>query len=165
MLKDIPQGIDFDSWEFLATKCLEDALLADKASVAWERRSDAEHISEGLRSIGKEWISLASGVPIREAWARGSGAEFSAAVRQLIDHPSFDTIVTMRSALYSGALTQLTECWQVALDQQEEITKLKANLSSIQKSSDRIAEWWDERPEGTFVLSVRTEDWPECSRA
>jgi very-short-patch-repair endonuclease len=165
MLSDIPQGVESEPWQLLATRCLENAVLADKASEAWKRRVDAELVAEELRSIGKEWTSLASGVPIREAWQRGVGAVFVDAVRQLVDHPDCDTVVGMRSALYSGTLAALIECWQTALVQQEEISELEARLSSIPQASERVAEWWDERPEGAFVLNMRTEDWPDFGDA
>lgn len=165
MLGDIPQGVESEPWQLLAARCLENAVLADKASEGWKRRVNAELVAEELRSIGKEWISLASGVPIREAWQRGVGAEFVDAVRQLVDHPDCDTVVRMRSALYSGTLAVLIECWQAALAQQEEITELEAKLLSIPQASGRVAEWWDGRPQGAFVLNVRTEDWPDLGDA
>jgi hypothetical protein len=165
MLSDTPQGVESGPWQQLAAKCLEEAAVADKASEAWKRRVDAELVAAELRSIGKDFISLASGVPIREAWQRGVGAVFVDAVRDLVDHPDCDTVARMRSALYSGALAKLIECWQTALAQQEEIAQLETKLSSIPRASDRIAEWWDERPEDALVLKVRTEDWPDLGDA
>lgn len=165
MLADIPHGVEPQPWQVLAERCLEQASLAEKAAEAWKKRAKAELVSEELRSIGKEWISLASGVPIREAWQRGVGAEFAEAVRQLVDHPDSATVVGMRAALYSGSLATLIEAWQTALTQQEEIAELEAQLSRIPQALDRVAEWWDERPDSSFVLSMRTEDWPDFESA
>ena len=146
-----------------AAKCLESRVC--RQGLGNRRRVDAELVAAELRSIGKDFISLASGVPIREAWQRGVGAVFVDAVRDLVDHPDCDTVARMRSALYSGALAKLIECWQTALAQQEEIAQLETKLSSIPRASDRIAEWWDERPEDALVLKVRTEDWPDLGDA
>jgi very-short-patch-repair endonuclease len=165
MLSDIPHGVESQPWQVLAERCLEGASLAEKAAEAWKKRVKAELVSEELRSIGKEWVSLASGVLIREAWQRGAGAEFTESVRRLVDHPDSATVVGMRTALYSGTLATLIEAWQTALAQQEEIAELEAQLSRIPQALDRVAEWWDERPDSAFVLSVRTEDWPDFESA
>lgn len=165
LLNGIPQGVDSEPWLLFASSCLDDARLADEACEAWEKRANAELAAEKLRSIGREWISLAAGVPIREAWLRGHGADFDQSVRHLVDRPDPESVVGIRSALYSGALTRLIEHWRAALGWQEEIVDLEAELSKIAQPSDRVAEWWDERPESAFVLHTRTEDWPDFSDA
>jgi len=165
-LESIPTGPEESLWVPVVVQCEKGAEVAEHAATAWRRRVKKEAMEQELRTIGREWARLGSGVPLREAWSREDGRSFDASLRALVDQPDRETIAGVRRALYSGSLAQLSESWERASKHEREATRLRAELAGVPEPSDRVEAWWKERPSGAFVLTDGpVSDWPDIVRA
>lgn len=95
----IPSGTDLSAWLKVADTIEEQIKVADKAVVAWNKRVIAEQTRERLCKIAIEFQSVASGVPIKEAWMKGPGSLFVQSVSALSANPVPADIVSARSFL------------------------------------------------------------------
>ena len=159
-LSDIPSGQDTNAWRPIVGACEEMAAIADLAAAAWRRKAKKEAAEERLRSIAKEWLSLASGMPLRESWRRGQGKAFDEAVRLLADRPDAEMVRAARATLYTGALRRLIECWLTAAEHEEEAGRLRMDFLNIPEPRNRQESWWKERPHKAFVIKTKPRDWP-----
>jgi very-short-patch-repair endonuclease len=165
-LHSVPVEPDTQAWLPVSSQCEETALVADRAASAWRRRVEKETAEKSLRKIAKEWGSLASGVPLREAWRRGQGSEFDLAVQALADQPGVETLVAARGALYAGRLPQLLESWREARGDEQRADELRGELRRVPGLPDRVEAWWADRPDSAFVMEAGPRDtWPELEGA
>lgn len=165
-LKKIPVNQDANVWDELIRECEDIARLGEEASFAWHRRAEKESSEEKLRTIAKEYSRIGSGIPIREAWRKGIGSSFDTAMKNLSDSPNPTTVSAARSAIYKGLLNHLIEIWEKTSDSQQTINRLEMEIGQVPIKSDRVKEWWAERPPSAFVLGGEpTPDWPDCEGA
>jgi very-short-patch-repair endonuclease len=163
-LSDIPTKAETEAWKLIISQCEGTAKIANIAAVAWRKRAEKEEVEETLRRVAKEWVQIASGVPIWEGWRRNQGKIFDEALILLADHPNSQNVVKARSAFYSGALGRLIESWQAIFNYEQKAFQLRFNLNEISKPSDRLIEWWGNRPQNACVLDRRPSDWPEIEK-
>lgn len=165
-LRGTPGSQALEAWTPLIQECDDTAVLADSAAAAWRRRAAQESAQARLRSLSREGLRLASGMPLREAWAKGIGAPFVDALSDLDRDPSTITLVAARSALYAGSWSRLVGVWQRAHDLNARIAGLTAEHRQSPSEAARIRGWWRERPKETLVLDrVDQTIWPELSAA
>lgn len=164
-LPDVPSSQSTKAWAPIVDQCEATASVADAAARAWRRRAEKEATEEQLRTIAKEWSRLASGVPIREAWRRGQGANFDSAIRALADAPEAKSVDAARAAVYTGSLTRFVECWQVACNHEQTASQLRADFMAVPEPAEHVKAWWRERPKSAFVLAGQTSDWPDTDEA
>ncbi len=164
-LRDVPNSQSTEAWTPIVAQCEVTASIADEAARAWRRRTEKEVAEDQLRTIAKEWLRLASGVPIREAWRRGQGAHFDEAIRALADAPAPESVNAARAAIYTGTLTRFVECWQAACDHEQEASRLRADFMAVPEPADHVKAWWRERPNIAFVLAGQSADWPDTEVA
>ncbi|GAB4154402.1 MAG: hypothetical protein Kow00107_04520 [Planctomycetota bacterium] len=164
-IRDVPSSQSTEAWKPVVGKCRRAASIAEAAALAWRRRTEKEKKEEELRTIAKEWSRLASGVPIREAWRRGQGAQFDRAIRALADAPGPETVNAARAALYTGSLARLVECWQTACDCEQAASQLRADFMAVPEAEVHVNAWWRERPMCAFVLASPLSAWPDIEEA
>jgi len=164
-LRDVPSSQSTEAWAPIVDQCEATASVADAAARAWRRRSEKEAKEEQLRTIAKEWSRLASGVPIREAWRRGQGANFDSAIRALADSPEPQSVDAARAAVYTGSLTHFVESWQAACNHEQTASQLRADFMAVPEPEEHITAWWRERPKSAFVLAGQSSDWPDTEEA
>jgi len=164
-LRDVPRSQSTEAWAPVAAQCEATASVADAAARAWRRRSEKEATEEQLRTIAKEWSRLASGVPIREAWRHGQGANFDQAMHALADAPGAETVNVARAAVYTGSLTRFIECWQAACNHEQAASQLRADFMAVPEPGEHVKGWWRERPNSSIVLAGQSSDWPDTEEA
>jgi RecA/RadA recombinase len=145
-LKDIPNGWEGAAWLSFADAIERDVELAQRASEAWIYREEQESLIQSLRKAADDFESYASGVPIKEAWLQGKGAQFLDAIRTLTQEPCQDTATKARTALYSDESASLISSWQNARDREQHLAVLKADRASINTPDSIVRKWWDGRP-------------------
>ena len=74
--ENVPDSPDLNKWQEVSQALLEMFLCADRATVAWRKRTLAENTKAEIRAITSDFMTIGSGVPIREAWAKSLGASF-----------------------------------------------------------------------------------------
>lgn len=160
-----PSGIDMEGWNLVPVRCDEVAHGADEAQVAWRRRTERETTQRQLRELAREGQRLGAGVPIRVAWASGTGAGFEAALRDLAHQPNADSLAQARVALYSGAWSKLTQCMLELEQLGARIADLESEHRLIPDAAVRIREWWLERPSAALVIATCDfQDWPSLDQ-
>lgn len=164
-LTDIPNNLDSDSWLPVVRQCEKKAINANEAAKAWNSRVKKEETEEILRSIAKEWSGIISGLPLHEAWRKGQGSFFDNSIQILASTPNIDAVESARSAIYSGTLAKLIDCWKRACDLEQEMQTVKTEIQNIPPASYRVKEWWNERPKDAFVIKDEPDDWPDTSEA
>lgn len=164
-LRDVPSSQSTEAWAPIVDQCEATASVADAAARAWRRRAERERTEEQLRTIAKEWSRLASGVPIREAWRRGQGANFDSAIRALADAPEPKSVDAARAAVYTGSLTRFVECWQSACNHEQTASQLRADFMAVPEPAEYVKAWWRERPKSAFVLAGPSSGWPDTEEA
>jgi very-short-patch-repair endonuclease len=158
---NIPTGRDMADWKQAIEYCDKEQQIAEEASTAWIRRADKSSEERKLRDITANWLTIASGVPIREAWAKGQGADFDDAIIALGELPSRETVVVARSALYSGSLSRLITAWKAAFEFEQQVRSVQTKITNIPTPSDRISAWWAERPDVAYLIDRKPTNWPE----
>jgi very-short-patch-repair endonuclease len=161
--KDIPETPDPALWQPILRSCDVLMELAERAAVAWCRRSDRAAVEAGLREIARDWPSLANGLPILEAWKGRTGSEFDLAIRSLSAAPNADAVKRVRSLLYAGGIGRLREGWTAARDAEQRAIPPRRKLEGIPTLEDRQRQWWASRPRDAFVLSSSMLGWPDLT--
>lgn len=165
-LDHMPRDHDVDKWRPVISQCESLVSVAQRAAVAWRRKRAKESSQEVLARIAREWMSLASGVPIREAWRRGQGQAFDEAVRGLADGADVERLGAVRTSLYTGSLARLLDAWRHSFEYEIAAAAYRADLAKVPESADRAREWWGERPESALVLENGFHsEWPELEEA
>jgi hypothetical protein len=168
---------DLEKWQEVARDLTDMALQADKATLAWRKRMLAEKATTDIRSVVADFLAIASGVPIKEAWAQGPGCSFREILMRLGSDPSPQSVVETRTALYSDSLSVLIESWERARDAENLSRRLQNDIDSIPTLRRRCDEWKAESPtdlptelelpqdrlpeknDAVFQLSAKYRDW------
>ena len=153
-IDNIPDGTDLSAWLKLAEIIEEKAGVADDAAVAWKKKVAAEETRERLREVAIEFQSVASGVPIKEAWTSGPGHEFTQSVLALGANPTQDDVVSARTSLYGESIVALLRAWHEARDPEQEFRAHNVAAAEIPSELSRITDWWDEKPSPISIHRV-----------
>ena len=166
-IENIPTGADLVRWHELGKSCEQLSELATTAAATWNKRKASESACQKLESLAVDWISLASGHPLKTAWSKNIGAKFDATFTALRKNPTAAELQAVRTAYYSGVLTVLRAAWQNAL--QEEVKRRHAHAATarVPSQSSRITNAWNhfpsaiirERPDATQI-----QIWPDIAR-
>jgi RecA/RadA recombinase len=173
----IPAVPDLEKWQNFARDLTDMAVRADKAALAWQKRALAEKATIDIRTVTTDFLAIASGVPIKEAWTQGPGYSFREILMRFGSDPSPQSVLEARTAFYTDALTVLIESWERARDSENLSRQLQVNIDSIPTSRRRCDEWKAERPanfpeeldlpqdglpeksDAVFQLSAKYRDW------
>jgi hypothetical protein len=164
--ENIPAVTDLEKWQEVARDLMNKAVRADKAALAWRKRMIAEKATIDIRTVTTDFLSIASGVPIKEAWIQGTGYSFREILMRLGSDPSPQSVLEARTALYTDALTVLIESWERARDTENLSRLLQINIDSIPTARIRCDEWKTERPSSLPAeLDLPQDRLPEKSDA
>lgn len=161
-IPNIPTGHDVGAWKSSIEYCDNESRVAEEASAAWIRRADKTGAEKKLRDITADWSTIASGVPIREAWIKSQGADFDLATSALGEMPTKDTVIAARSVLYSGALSRLITAWKTAFEFEQLARSIQTEIINTPEPSDRITAWWAERPDAAYIIDQKPASWPDA---
>ena len=145
-LTKLPRANGPDTWETVARWLDKQVPTARSAASAWGQRSIQSAAVAELRTCANQFRSLASGLPLKEAWAAGSGQSFVASVSRLLEQPGPEDLVVARRELFAGALDRLLEVWRAAREAQEEAEHARNDITRVPSPEDRCREWRRERP-------------------
>ena len=164
-LNEIPQSQESEAWLPLVKTCQSDVYLAEEAARQWQAKIEKAGIEKKLRGIASEWQALANGVPIWETWRSKAGTQFDAAVRSLAEFPSVEAVTRVRASMYEGGTSQLLECWNTAVNSEEQTILLREKLKTVPTLQERQEEWWRARPSEVFFLDRPADGWPNTGEA
>ena len=165
-IANIPQTQEKHEWRAIADASRNDAELATAAAQHWLAREERSRTEQQLRGIARDWQSLASGVPIWEAWRAVGGKHLDAAIRSLIDKPTPESVGRVRAVLFQGGVKELLDAWEVVATEERQASQLRTSIQAVPSPNDRRQDWWRSRPSGAFVLAESLEDrWPETADA
>ena len=150
----ILDGTDLSAWPELARTIEERTVVANDAADAWKKKATAEETRERLRELAIEFQSTDSGVPIKEAWTRGPGHEFTQSVLALSANPTQDDVVSARTSLYGESVVALLRAWHEARDAEQEFRTHNVAAAKIPLKLSRITDWWDEKPSPISIHRV-----------
>jgi len=150
-----PDCADLSAWFNLSETIKEKIDVADDAVDAWEKKVAAEETRERLQEVATEFQSMASGVPIKEAWVKGPGHDFAKSVSTLGTNPSPDDVVSAKTLLYGESITALLKAWHEARDCETEFRAHDVAAAEVPSELSRIADWWGENPS---PISIPRED-------
>lgn len=160
-IDNIPDGTDLSAWLKLAEIIEEKAGVADDAADAWKKKVVAEENRGRLREVAIEFQSVASGVPIKEAWVKGPGHDFVKSVSTLGTNPTPDDVVSARTLLYGESITVLLKAWHEARDCETEFRAHDVAAAEVPSELSRIADWWGEKPSPISVTRVDYRTLPD----
>lgn len=160
-LRNIPQNENHSEWNRVAEEADDLAKLAERAAGGIRKRQVKEMALRSITSVVRGWRNLGSGQPLKESWSKGLlGSKFASALDQLQKNPSPVTLTEVRSAYYSGNLSELKRTWEQAAGTQIEINSIKEMIKSVPKAEDRIKEWYAECPKQCLVAVSQIHEWP-----
>ena len=140
-LQGIPSGLDLEVWDEFAEATQSYVPVALRAADAWEAVERRNLALEGLRTLASRFRTVASGVPIKEAWCAGQGARFLS-VLQAVEHGATpEAVRSLRTALYDDALSRLLQSWRDARERESELSELGRRLDEIPSRESRIRPW------------------------
>ncbi|TVS15226.1 MAG: DUF559 domain-containing protein [Gammaproteobacteria bacterium] len=145
-LKGIPGGIDLGTWEEFAAARKADVPIALKAASAWEALERRKYALEGLRKLAVRFRTLASGVPIKEAWGAGQGARLLSALKAVEHGATPEAVKNLRTALYDDALSGLLNSWRDARESEARLSVMQRKLAKIPAVESRIRPWMAAAP-------------------
>lgn len=154
-MDNIPAGTDLQAYIMIAGTIEDRANVADRAAVAWNKKDIAEQTKERLREIAINFLSLASGVPLKEAWMKGPGYAFLQSVSMLGDNPIQANIVAARTSLYNESIAVLLKAWHEARSTEMDFRTHIAAAEKVPNELSRINDWWNEKP---LLVSLQRAD-------
>jgi len=164
-LTGIPSQEEIESWRLLHLQCDQLSQIARESAHAWKKRLEKERIKQIFSQTVNEWRQIAGGLPIWESWRRKYGSGIDQAISQLAENPKHQEIMEVRGLLYKGLLDRFLEDWQKVYLLQEQIQRIQIELDKIPESSERVMEWWGQRPSQALVLGgQRSSEWPDLQK-
>jgi very-short-patch-repair endonuclease len=140
---------DVEAWLGAADQIDADISLAQEARDAWEKQEQKQEVESRLSRLVDELSSIASGLPIKEAWMDGQGQDFVESVRVLASSPTPEDVREAQSQVYTAPFSELINNWEQARSEQVNIGELRQSKASIPSMEERIREWYGDAP--TFV--------------
>ncbi|MCY3825870.1 MAG: AAA domain-containing protein [Candidatus Dadabacteria bacterium] len=146
-LADIPQSEDLNLWMKFAEVLAENQKIAKVAATAWRHRENREKICGQLQQAVSKYNTIASGIPLREAWVSGIGAQFHETINALNSTPSFENIVAVRTVLYSKDVDEFIEIWKEARKHEKRLRSIQSSVEELPTKLDLIENWWNIKPD------------------
>lgn len=137
---------DVEAWLEAASNLEGQINLAQAARTAWEKREKKRQVEGKLSKLVGKWKSIASGIPIKNAWEQGEGEGFSRSVRRLATEPTPEDVEDARSSAYTSPFSELVSNWKQAREDQTTIRELRQSKSSIPSREERIRTWYEGSP-------------------
>ena len=156
----VPTTSDIRTWQQVGGMLEHRAKLGALAAVAWKKRKTREAAEASLRKIAVEWVALAAGSPVKEAWRSGTGKEFDEVIRTLAERQNGELLLAARKAFYATSLGSLTEPWVAAIEAQANIGRLLTELEGMPTLASRVAGWASERQKGYLLPNWDKAIWP-----
>lgn len=161
-LADIPQSEDLALWMKFAEVLEEKQKIAKVAAAALKHRENRETIYGQLQQAVLTYNTIASGIPLREAWVTGIGAQFHRTINTLNSTPSPEDIIAVRTALYSSKdIDELIEVWKEAREHEIKIRSVQSSADELLTKSDLIENWWDKKPDLIPVAAYQRSQLPK----
>ena len=164
-LATIPQETDPKEWMVVVEEADRLAKYSASASEAWGKKVKREQALTQIADLTRSWRSLASGQPLKEAWCKGPGDAFVAALEALQRDSSTETFVNARTAYFAGTLKVLHRTWEESTRHQQAIVEAQTRIRKIPTRMDRVHIWYGLKPVDALVLPVRPDDWPDIDKA
>jgi very-short-patch-repair endonuclease len=152
---------DSKAWLNAAKVADERARTAQDAAQAWSRRETRERFEQEIGKCASEWLSMAAGLPTKEAWMQRDGKSFDSAVRTLSTRVDAESIAAARDALHSSSVSDWLEAWSRAVEAQEEIVEAVKVRSSVPTRAQRAEQWLQGAPRGSFIVVEKRQGLPE----
>lgn len=111
--------------------------------------------------IASEWRMYTNGMPLIESWINGLGKEFNDAIIEMEQDPTKKTIKLVQSVLYSDVCRKLITTWKKIREIDANAKSVYSELINIPSKSDRVDEWWSNRPENAIVIDEKPETFPQ----
>lgn len=156
-----PGNQDPRAWAAFGDAARDQSALAERAAIAWQHRSEHAALSGRLQALASHWAALAGSSPVVDAWRRGSGRGFQAAVSALGTAPEPAAAAAMRVEVCHGNFESLIDAWRAAGREQEQVRRLEQALVLVPGPSHRVREWWSGRPSDSIdQLPADHVNWP-----
>ncbi len=162
-MENIPSSSSLQAWNTFATAIVEKANIADTAAVAWNKKDTAEQTKKRLREISINFFSLNSGIPLKEAWMKGQGYDFSQSLSKLGANPTQANIAEAKTSLYNESITVLLKAWHEARSFELDFRKNAASGEKVPDELSRIYDWWNEKPVLISVLRADCSTLPDSN--
>lgn len=160
-LADIPQSEDFALWRKFSEVLVEKQKTAEEATKAWKHRENRETIYGQLQQAVFTYNTIASGVPLREAWINGIGAHFHKTINTLDSTPTPREIVATKTTLHSKDIDEFIEVWKEAREHEIKIRSAQSYADELPARSDLIEDWWEIKPDLIPVATNQKNQFPE----
>ncbi|TLM69243.1 MAG: DUF559 domain-containing protein [Deltaproteobacteria bacterium] len=145
-IADMPDGIETSEWKVFETGLARLIATADAAERAWKKKEEKEATIAQLRKLTAEFESHGSGIPLKEEWRKGRGAQLDEALKTLADTPTAATLVAARTALYTAPLDDLLSNWDEARKNEEDLRRLSLELNRLPSKDHLVELWWRKHP-------------------
>jgi len=156
---------DVEAWLEAANRIDNGISLAEEAQEAWEKQERKQEVESRLSKFVDELSSVASGLPIKEAWMDGQGQDFVESVRVLASNPTPEDVREAQSQVYTAPFSELINNWEQARSEQGKIGELRQSKASIPSMEERIRDWYGEAPSfldldrASYDVLPTDEDW------
>ncbi len=134
---------------------------AEEATKAWKHRENRETIYGQLQQVVFTYNTIASGVPLREAWIDGIGAHFHKTINALDSTPTSGDIVAAKTTLHSRDIDEFIKVWKEAREHEIKVRTAKSYADELPTKSDLIEDWWDMKPGLIPVATNQKNQFPE----
>jgi very-short-patch-repair endonuclease len=135
-----------EAWLEAADQIDESISVAEEARDAWEKQEQKQEVESRLSRFVDELSSIASGLPIKEAWMNGQGQDFVGSVQALASNPSPEDVRKAQAQVYTAPFSELITNWEQARSEQDKIGELRQSKESIPSKEERIREWYGAAP-------------------
>jgi len=160
-LDSVPDNWNVDEWRQLRKQVARLIKIAGQAAVAWRRRAIRTRRLEELRRCGSQWMKVAAGSPVKEAWCKGAGEPFHRAFIRLAETQTVTTLGAARSLFHVTSLSSLTSPWCEAIKIAAEMASLRAELEALPKRLELVRRWVRERPASAVLPAWLGREWPD----
>ena len=137
----IPAGFACSEWLTLADSVWDLAATADEASRQWRKKERFDSTTESIRNLVSQLNTLASGVPLREAWIQGSGLQLVDRLSKLAADPSPDNVTSVREAIYKEPLKDLLSAWHDSRTAELARSQASVDMDAVPALKQRVISW------------------------
>lgn len=163
--ENIPTEVDPALWRDLVKSCESLALTAAAAAESWHKRAVAENVAKRLGSLSRDWTAFASGQPLKLAWVTHSGKKLDADLKAVMENPTQEKVVALRSSYYSGAFSRLRSAWLDSLEEETQRKSILSKLARVPSEADRIESVWRQAPMNNPLTKISDKsNWPDIAK-
>ncbi len=161
-LDQLPGTLAIDKWIRVSDVIERQIEIAKVAESAWTRRDERGQLVVRIRALRQEFLSIAAGSPLKEAWLKGNGAAFAQDLAQFSENPSMATLASLRASAYEEQLRQLIELWQQAIENEKVAMATEIDVANLPTRIKRIQAWYREQPSKIIIKLENENDFPSC---